>query len=514
MASEARLKLSLPQSKVWNYFADPDSPVEEIFYGGAAFGGKTYLGCAWQIYRRIMYPGTIGLIGRSTNKDLMDTTFKTFVRVWNDYGKYNPPGVDMHFVGTPKSAVFSNGSEIMFRYTKLAPGDSDGANLGSLELTDLFIDELPENNEEDIEILKSRVRYKLIHGRPAILFAGNPAGNWVMERYIQDLYGTPVELPPDIKVVRASIQDNPDKEAVEGALKRLTKMSSDYHRDRLLHGIWGADKENKEPFFYGYDSKKHKQPAPIFEDAPLYFSLDFNLDPTSAVFGQRISGKGVFITNELQKKGGTEVLCKEILNAGFMDHPNFIFVTGDSSGSRGSTAAGVEPGGRHITDYTIIRKTLKLSTGQILHNRKVNERLAYSAKVCSYMLKMIPVFIDPSCVVLHKDLRTAKRTPDGGLLKNRTSHKQDVGDAFRYLVHILFPKGIEDIDRFLLTFDEDHQARKEEIPNPDQIKNEYEDKPKALQMLEDEDDYLNAPIEPPRPRQKKVEIIIDKSNYL
>ena len=511
MANEARLRLSKPQSRVWNYFNDPKSLVEEIFYGGAAFGGKTYLGCAWQIYRRIMYPGTIGLIGRSTNKDLMDTTFKTFVRVWNDYGRYNPHGVTMAFVGTPKNAVFSNGSEIMFRYTKIAPGDSDGANLGSLELTDLFIDELPENDEEHIEILKSRVRYKLIHGRPAILFAGNPAGNWVMKRYIQDDFGTPVELPEDIVVVRANISDNPDKEAVEGALKRLTKMNSDYHRDRLLHGIWGADKENKEPFFYSYDTKRHKQPAPIYEDAPLYISFDFNIDPTSAVIGQKVYGKGVFFTNELQKKGGTEVLCGEILKAGFMEHPNFIFVTGDSSGSKGSTSAGMEPGGRHITDYSIIQKTLRIEKGQIKHNRKINERLAYSAKVCSYMLKTLPVYIDPSCVVLHKDLRTAKRTPDGGLLKNRTSHKQDIGDAFRYLVHILFPGGIDDIDKFAATLE---NRPTPEPPKARQEPTQYDKAEKTTHIIDTFDEDFPGPVPQIRKPKKKSEFIFGKDDYL
>ena len=42
-----------------------DSPVELVLYGGAAGSGKSFLGCAWQIWRRIKYPGTRGLIGRS-----------------------------------------------------------------------------------------------------------------------------------------------------------------------------------------------------------------------------------------------------------------------------------------------------------------------------------------------------------------------------------------------------------------------------------------------------------------
>lgn len=443
------LELSEPQTKVWRLLEDPNSPVEEIFFGGSAGPGKSFLGCAWQIYRRVMYPGTVGFIGRASHRTLMDTTFKTFMKVWNRYGRFNPKGVTMKVVGSPKNAIFSNGSEIMFRYTKVNSGDTDAVELGSLEITDLFIDELPENDQSHIELLMTRIRLDLIHGKPAALFAGNPSDNWVMEKYIQDLYGTPVELPPDIAVVPALLSSNPDEKFVEGTLKRLEKIGDDFQKDRLLHGIWGGNRSNEVPFFYGYDERRHKKPCQISEDWPLWISFDFNLDPTSAVIGQKISGKGIYITLEKQKKGGTEVLCNEIINAGIMDHPNFIFITGDSSGSKGSTAAGTEPGGRHVTDYSVIQSTLDVTPGQIIHNRKVNERLPFSAKICSYVFKKVPIFIDPGCAILHKDLRTARRTPDGGLLKNRTAHKQDLGDAFRYLIHVMFPGGIEEIDRFV-----------------------------------------------------------------
>ena len=42
-----------------------DSPVQQVLYGGAAGGGKTKLGCIWQIQRRLKYAGTRSLIGRS-----------------------------------------------------------------------------------------------------------------------------------------------------------------------------------------------------------------------------------------------------------------------------------------------------------------------------------------------------------------------------------------------------------------------------------------------------------------
>ena len=42
-----------------------DNPCELVLFGGAAGGSKSFLGCAWQVQRRLKYEGTRGLIGRS-----------------------------------------------------------------------------------------------------------------------------------------------------------------------------------------------------------------------------------------------------------------------------------------------------------------------------------------------------------------------------------------------------------------------------------------------------------------
>lgn len=58
-----------------------DSPCELVLFGGAAGGSKSFLGCAWQIQRRLKYDGSRGLIGRSKLDTLKKTTLKTFLNV-------------------------------------------------------------------------------------------------------------------------------------------------------------------------------------------------------------------------------------------------------------------------------------------------------------------------------------------------------------------------------------------------------------------------------------------------
>jgi len=424
-------EFSRKQAKAWLHLNSEKSPVEEIFFGGAAGAGKSVLISMFKILRRVQHPETVGLTGRKTSRTLTDTTLRTFQRVWNEYGQYNGEGVTMEIKGSPSTAYFSNGSIEMFRHVDSGT-DADAHNFGSLELTDLAIDELAECDERTIKILMSRVRHNLIAGKRAIIFAGNPSDNWVMTRYVQDKEGKPVEMPANRLFIPALLSENPDKAFVAKYAESLEFLDP-YDRDRLLHGIWGGRRENDKPFFQDYDYTRHMGRMKRDVDTDLWLSFDFNMDPTTVITGQKILGKGLIIDNELQVTGGTDALCREIKHRDWLNHDGFIKVTGDSSGSKSGTAAGLEPGGRHISDYTIIQKSLDLSNRDFHGIVKRNHNLTYSAKLCNYVFRKIPIFISPDCTALHRDLQTAERNDDGSLKKDRNAHKQDVGDAFRYL---------------------------------------------------------------------------------
>lgn len=441
---QAVLKLSDKQSEVWNLLNEP-GPIEEVFYGGAAGGGKSLLICAWQTYRRILYPGTVGLIGRESFRSLKDTTFQTFVRFWDDFGRFNPLGVTMTIVGSPANAIFSNGSRILFRHVSAASNE-EGHEFGSLELTDLAIDEVAECPQEKVELLMSRIRHRLISGKPAALLCGNPSDNWVMTKYIMDEFDEPVVLADYARVVHANLEDNPDPDFVRIYKGTLDKLNP-YDRDRLLFGIWGGKKDNKAPYFYAFNRSMVRIADPV-KNFEMWQAWDFNFDPASTLFGQLVQGKGMFIHEEVQANGGTAELCTTISGHPYIDRRKWIImVTGDSSGSKATSAAGKDPSGRHVSDFRIIMSSQRLTQGQFRVFSK-NHELPYSAKVVNYAMREIPLFINPKCKRLIRDLETAVRKPDGGLVKDRKAHKQDLGDAFRYMIHAWFPRGIPDIEKF------------------------------------------------------------------
>ena len=114
-----------------------DKTTNEVLYGGAAGGGKSYLGCIWQLTVALEFPGTRHLMGRAVLKALKESTLLTFFEVCKTFGltskhyKYN--SID----GVIK---FFNGSEFYLKDLEFRPSDPEFERLGSTEYTTAFID--------------------------------------------------------------------------------------------------------------------------------------------------------------------------------------------------------------------------------------------------------------------------------------------------------------------------------------------------------------------------------------
>ena len=216
-----------------------DDETTELLFGGGAGGGKTALGCYWQIKRRLKYPETRGLIGRSSLKTLRDTTLQTFFEIAKNQNLKR----GLHFDLTsaqdkerPNCIVFFNGSFIYLRDLFLYPSDPEFDDLGSLEITDAFIDEISQVSQKAKDTVKTRIRYKLSDYNliPKSLYATNPAKNWgYSEFYLPDKKNT---IPIEKKFVQSLAIDNPhiSKEYI----KSLRALPAGAQKERLLYGNW------------------------------------------------------------------------------------------------------------------------------------------------------------------------------------------------------------------------------------------------------------------------------------
>lgn len=255
-----------------------DSPVEQVLYGGGAGGGKTRFGCMWQIQRRLKYAGTRSLIGRSKLDTLKKTTLNTFFETCADFGLL----ADKHYTynGQTNVITFFNGSEIVLKDLFAYPSNPNFDSLGSLEITDYFIDEVAEVTEKAMNIVHARCRHKLTYFchkcsapelnigevtryenekpvewkcsncnslsvglRPKGFLSCNPSKGWLYNEFYLKYRNN--ELPVHRAFVQALPTDNPHlPQAYIESLRRLPE----YDRKRLLEGNWEFDDDSDKLF--------------------------------------------------------------------------------------------------------------------------------------------------------------------------------------------------------------------------------------------------------------------------
>jgi hypothetical protein len=241
-------------------FLSADSQVETILYGGAAGGGKTMLGCMWQILRRLKYPGTRSLIGRAKLDTLKKTTMNTFFQVAHDIGL--KAGEDFIYNQQSHIVKFSNGSEIILADLQFYPSDPQMTDLGGLELTDVFLDEATEITEKAYSIVSSRIRYKLNEFglKPKILLTCNPSKGWIYNQFYLPYKNQ--NLPQHLAFIQALPGDNihlPDSYVT--SLTRLPEAD----RKRLLEGDWEFDNSSDRLYMYDELMRCFREPMNVGE---------------------------------------------------------------------------------------------------------------------------------------------------------------------------------------------------------------------------------------------------------
>jgi len=234
------MNLSYKQTEALDILEDDQT--EELMFGGAAGGGKSGLGCYWQIKRRYKYPGSRGFIGRAVFKTLKDTTLKTFFEVSEMIGLKRGKHFDLTGSWDKENAnciVFDNGSLIFLRDLFHYPADPDFDDLGSLEITDAFIDECGQVVQLAKDTLKVRIRYGLTKWNliPKILYGTNPVKSWPYQQFYRP--SKEGKLPPDKKFIQSFVTDNPY--VPEAYIKSLDNMSEGPQKQRLRFGNWEYD---------------------------------------------------------------------------------------------------------------------------------------------------------------------------------------------------------------------------------------------------------------------------------
>jgi len=234
MVKKVRITLSKKQMQAIQVLRDDSTT--ELFYGGAAGGGKSWLGVLWLTLNSLEYPGTRWMMGRSKLKILKETTLLSFFEVAKLVGMHRDK--DYKYNSMSGVITFTNGSEIYLKDLFLYPSDPEFDSLGSTEYTGAFIDEASEVTTKAKTIVTSRLRFKLEEYNliPKLLLTSNPSKNFLYTQFYKpNKAGTILHYR---KFISALVQDNPyiSPHYIEN-LKKLDPVS----KERLFYGNFEYD---------------------------------------------------------------------------------------------------------------------------------------------------------------------------------------------------------------------------------------------------------------------------------
>lgn len=163
-----------------------DSQVVELYFGGAAGGGKTMLVCLWILKELIQYPGIRIGLGRKEITRLKQTTLVTLLS--KAHPIMNVLADDFTYQDQKGLITYRNGSAIQLLDLARQPSDPDFDTFGSLELTHCVIEEAGEVVQKAKNVFSSRKNRHLnkeygIVGKTVL--TGNPSQNFTYQEYYE-----------------------------------------------------------------------------------------------------------------------------------------------------------------------------------------------------------------------------------------------------------------------------------------------------------------------------------------
>lgn len=268
-----------------------DQVTEEVMFGGAAGGGKSWLGCEWLFKYCDSYRGIRAFIGRDELKKIKQSSYVTMHKMLNQHNIKH----EHHYKFNSQESAFKfhNGSQIDLLELKYKPSDPMYERFGSLEYTIGWVEEGGEVEQDAKDMIFSRIG-RHYNDKYNILGTGlitcNPKKNWMYHQfYLPWKNGS---LSSEKAFIQALANENDRAES--GYAKKLARFTGAMGA-RLRDGNWEYD---NDPAALIEADAIHKVWESFFWDlnytGKYYITVDvarFGKDSSTIVLWQGWTGK-------------------------------------------------------------------------------------------------------------------------------------------------------------------------------------------------------------------------------
>ena len=311
--SQVNLQISVRQREFLNATAD------EVLFGGAAGGGKSYGQLVDALIFALKYPKSKQAIFRRTFPELEKSIIRTAMEIFpRDQWTYN---------ASSHTGRFNNGSIIDFSYLA---NDNDVYQYQSAEYDVIRFDELTHFTEFQYTYLHSRVRGA--NGYPKQLKSStNPGGvghQWVKARFIDPMPPNEVYTDPKSGTTRVFIPSKVDDNIFlmdsDPEYKKRLEHLSEAQKKALLHGEWDI---YEGQYFPEFNREIHVcEPFDIPSDWRRYRAFDYGLDMFACLWVAVSPSREIFVYKEIAQKN---MLISEAATAAlnFTDDSEQIYCT-------------------------------------------------------------------------------------------------------------------------------------------------------------------------------------------
>lgn len=406
-----------------------DASQQEVLFGGAAGGGKSYAQVIDAFLYALKYAGSKQLILRRTYPELEKSIIRQSLALYpKEIYKYH---------SSTHTGIFSNGSLIDFGY---CDSEKDVYRYQSAEFDVIRFDELTHFEKEIYIYLLSRLRGANAFPKQ-VKSCTNPGGvghKWVKERFIDIgpastainfAHGSRLFLPATVTENKFLMEKDPDY------IKRLENLS-EKDKKALLYGRWDIFEGQ---YFDEWDPQLHVvAPFEIPTDWKRYISIDYGLDMFAAYFIALDLQNNAWVYKEIYQPNLIISSAAQLLNSHIKEKIQAFYAPADLWNRRQESGASV----------------VQLFAQQGLHFTKaLNQRVAgwYAVKEFLKPVGNQEKKIEPRLKVFHNCINLIRTLP---ALCHDSKNPNDVSptpheythapDALRYFCSMHSTKNVSD----------------------------------------------------------------------